>query len=90
MCAFSTVQLLYSGNMLILRNSIFSSSGSVITDTKLVFNSTKSVPTVQEISDDLFTAVVTGRVDLLNITPYSISVNGSSKFACISEHDLQF
>ncbi|XP_016361947.1 mucin-5AC-like [Sinocyclocheilus anshuiensis] len=51
--------------------------GSIITETQLVFNSTQSVPTVQEISDTLFTAVITGDINPLNITPYSISVNGS-------------
>ncbi|XP_016112574.1 mucin-5AC-like [Sinocyclocheilus grahami] len=51
--------------------------GSIITETQLVFNSTQPVPTVQEISDSLLTAVVTGGVDPLNIIPSTVSVNGS-------------
>ncbi|XP_052400347.1 mucin-5AC-like [Carassius gibelio] len=51
--------------------------GSIITETQLIFNSTQSIPTIQEISDTLFTAVIKGDVNPLNITPYSISVNGS-------------
>ncbi|XP_058637169.1 mucin-5AC-like [Onychostoma macrolepis] len=53
------------------------SPGSIITETQLAFNSTQLIPTVQEISETLFTAVIVGNVNPLNITPYSISVNGS-------------
>ncbi|XP_026059467.1 integumentary mucin C.1-like [Carassius auratus] len=51
--------------------------GSVITETQLVFNSTQVLPTVQEISESLMSAVVTGGVDPLNIIPSTVSVNGS-------------
>ncbi|KAF4118347.1 hypothetical protein G5714_000398 [Onychostoma macrolepis] len=54
------------------------SPGSIITETQLAFNSTQLIPTVQEISETLFTAVIVGNVNPLNITPYSISVNGST------------
>ncbi|KTF74208.1 hypothetical protein cypCar_00047969, partial [Cyprinus carpio] len=59
-------------------NVLLFRQGSVITETQLAFNSTQPIPTVQEISDTLFTAVINGSVNPLNITPYSISVNGST------------
>ncbi|KAK2909281.1 hypothetical protein Q8A67_005118 [Cirrhinus molitorella] len=54
------------------------SPGSIITDTQLVFNSSQTAPTVQQISDDLVSAVETGGVDPLKIIPASVSVNGSA------------
>lgn len=61
---------------------MFSSRGSVITNTQLLFNTTinEQSPTVQEISDTLAAAVGKGVIDPLNINPQTISVNGSGKF----------
>jgi len=60
--------------------TVYSSQGSIITETQLVFNSTAQIPTVQEVLDTLLSAVLKGGADPLKILPASISVNGSGKF----------
>ncbi|KAK9981484.1 hypothetical protein ABG768_001014, partial [Culter alburnus] len=50
---------------------------SIITKTQLVFNSSETLPSVEEISNTLLTEVETGHVDPLHIIPSSVSVNGS-------------
>ncbi len=58
---------------------IYSRRGSIITSTQLAFSFNQAVPSVEEISKTLLTAVGTGDVNPLNIIPQSISVNGSGK-----------
>lgn len=64
--------------------TVYSSPGSIITKTQLVFNSSETLPSVEEISNTLLTEVETGHVDPLHIIPSSVSVNGSGKFDYIS------
>jgi len=64
----------------IISTLIYSRRGSIITATQIVFSFNQSVPSIQEISNTLLTAAAEGgSVDLLNIIPGSISVNGSGK-----------
>jgi len=63
----------------IISTLIYSRRGSIITATQIVFSFNQSVPSIQEISKTLLTAAEGGSVNLLNIIPGSISVNGSGK-----------